>query len=285
MLREHDFLLRLSLCRGLGRVAKYRLWCCAHQLHCYDDLPRLIEQCQLTLRAQTALLNNWASPELDRAVNLNQGYPHITIVDPEYPAVLREIFCPPLVLFYAGNLTLLQRPCLGVVGARDASSYGAGVLRGFIPEIVKHQLVVVSGLARGIDGLSHQITLEHGGMTIGIIGCGLDRYYPAENRWLQQAVAKRGLVLSEYGRGELPLAYRFPERNRLIAGLVQTLLVVEAKRRSGSLITANIALDENRNVCAVPGRIDTIRSLGCNELIAAGAKPILRAQDLIDEFS
>lgn len=139
---------------------------------------------------------------MDRAVNLNQGYPHITIVDPEYPAVLREIFCPPLVLFYAGNLTLLQRPCLGVGGARDASSYGAGVLRGFIPEIVKHQLVVVSGLARGIDGLSHQITLEHGGMTIGIIGCGLDRYYPAENRWLQQAVAKRGLVLSEYGRGE-----------------------------------------------------------------------------------
>lgn len=222
---------------------------------------------------------------MDRAVRVNQAQPHLTIIDPAYPASLREIFCPPLVLFYAGDLSLLKRPRLGIVGARDASAYGVGVLRGFLPEIVKHRLVVVSGLARGIDGLSHRVTLECGGMTIGVIGCGLDRCYPAENHQLQAAVASRGLVLSEYGRGEPPLAFHFPERNRIIAGLVQTLLVVEAKRRSGSLITANLALDENRNVCAVPGRIDTIRSLGCNELIAAGAKPILRAQDLIDEFS
>ncbi len=233
MLQVDDFLLRLSLCRGLGRGDKYRLWCRARQLQYDTDLPRLIKDCQLTLQAQTALLNNWNSPQLTRAVSINQGYPHVTIVDSEYPAILKEIFCPPLVLFYAGNLALLQRPCLGIVGARDASSYGVGVLRGFIPEIVKHQLVVVSGLAQGIDGLSHQITLEHGGMTIGVIGCGLDRVYPAANR---------GLMLSEYGYGEPPLAWHFPERNRIIAGLSQTLLVVEAKRSSGSLITANIAL-------------------------------------------
>lgn len=285
MLQVDDFLLRLSLCRGLGRGDKYRLWCRARQLQYDTNLPRLIKDCQLTLQAQTALLNNWNSPQLTRAVSINQGCPHVTIVNSEYPAILKEIFCPPLVLFYAGNLALLQRPCLGIVGARDASSYGVGVLRGFIPEIVKHRLVVVSGLAQGIDGLSHQITLEHGGMTIGVVGCGIDRVYPAANRQLQQAVANRGLVLSEYGYKEPPLAWHFPERNRIIAGLSQTLLVVEAKRRSGSLITANLALDENRNVCAVPGRIDTIRSLGCNELIAAGAKPILRAQDLFDEFS
>ena len=284
MLQARDFLLRLSLCRGLGRVAKVRLWTRAQQLRCFNDLPRLIDGCQLSLRAQTALANNWTSPALDRVVECNQGYPHITLVDPEYPPALKEIFCPPLVLFYAGDLTLLKHPKLGVVGARDASAYGVGVLRGFIPELVKHRLVIVSGLARGIDGLSHQITLAHGGMTIGVVGCGLDRCYPPENQRLQRAVARRGLVLSEYGRGEPPLAFHFPERNRVIAGLVQTLLVVEAKRRSGSLITANLALDANRNVCAVPGRIDTIRSLGCNELIAAGAKPVLRAQDLLDEF-
>lgn len=285
MLQAREFLLRLSLCRGLGRISKVRVWKRAQQLRCFDDLPRLVDGCQLSLRSQTALLNNWTSPELDRAVRVNQAQPHLTIDDPAYPAPLREIFCPPLVLFYAGDLSLLKRPRLGIVGARDASAYGVGVLRGFLPEIVKHRLVVVSGLARGIDGLSHRVTLECGGMTIAVIGCGLDRCYPAENRQLQAAVASRGLVLSEYGRGEPPLAFHFPERNRIIAGLVQTLLVVEAKRRSGSLITANLALDENRNVCAVPGRIDTIRSLGCNELIAAGAKPILRAQDLIDEFS
>lgn len=285
MLQARDFLLRLSLCRGLGRISKVRLWTRAQQLRCFNDLSRLVDDCQLSRRSQTALLNNWTSPVLDQAVQVNQDQPHITIVDPAYPVSLKEIFCPPLVLFYAGDLALLQRPRLGIVGARDASSYGVGVLRGFIPEIVKHRLVVVSGLARGIDGLSHRITLEHRGMTIGVIGCGIDRCYPAENQQLQAAVASRGLVLSEYGWGEPPLAYHFPERNRVIAGLVQTLLVVEAKRRSGSLITANLALDKNRNVCAVPGRIDTIRSLGCNELIAAGAKPILRAQDIIDEFA
>lgn len=285
MLQARDFLLRLSLCKGVGRISKVRLWEQAQRTNNFNDMARLSAECQLSLRAQTALQNNWPSPDLDRSVEFNRPHPFMTIVDPDYPAALREIFCPPLVLFYAGNLALLKRPLLGIVGARDASSYGVGVLRGFIPEIVKHQIVVVSGLARGIDGLSHQITLANVGMTIGVIGCGLDRCYPAENRCLQQQVVGQGLVLSEYGYGEPPLAFHFPERNRVIAGLVQTLLVVEAKRRSGSLITANLALDENRNVCAVPGRIDTIRSLGCNELIAAGAKPILRVQDLIDEFA
>lgn len=285
MLSKREFLLRLSLCRGLGRVSKYHLWQAAQQHQSFTQMDHLVNEVSLSIRARTALENNWASQALDQAVAANQTQPFITLVDDAYPSQLKETYCPPLVLFYAGNLKLLQSPMLGVVGARDASSYGVNVLRGFLPEIVKHRLVVVSGLARGIDGLSHQVTLDCGGMTVGVIGCGLNRCYPAENRGLQSRVAKEGLVLTEYGLGEPPLAFHFPERNRIIAGLSQTLLVVEAKRRSGSLITANIALDENRNVCAVPGRIDTIRSLGTNELIAAGAKPILRAQDLLDEFA
>lgn len=285
MLSAREFLLRLSLCRGLGRTSKYRLWAYVRTHHYHYDLVHPPADCQLSVRARTALENNWASADLDRVVALNSHRPFISLVDSEYPSLLKETFCPPLVLFYTGNLNLLQRPAIGIVGARDASPYGTRVLRGFIPELVKHRLVVVSGLARGIDGLSHQLTLDYGGLTVGVIGCGLDRCYPAENRFLQSQVARHGLVLTEYGLGEPPLAYHFPERNRIIAGLSQTLLVVEAKRRSGSLITANLALDENRNVCAVPGRIDTLRSLGCNELIAAGAKPILRAQDLLDEFS
>ena len=164
------------------------------------------------------------------------------------------------------------------------SNYGETVLRGLIPQLAKRQVTVVSGLAKGVDGMSHRLALANDGPTIGVVGCGLDRVYPTENRQLQETVAQRGLVLSEYGRGEPPLAYHFPERNRIIAGLASTVLVIEAKKRSGSLITANLALEENRTVCAVPGRIDTSRSMGCNKLIAAGAKPILRVQDILDEF-
>ncbi|WP_283587606.1 DNA-processing protein DprA [Limosilactobacillus viscerum] len=284
MLTVREFLQQLSLCRGLGRVSKMRLWQVAQKHRCFSRVEFLAEQAQLGPNAKEALLNNWASEELAQTVELNQQYPQITIVDEEYPPQLRETFCPPLVLYYQGNLDLLRCPQLGVVGARDMSAYGETVLRGLIPQVAKHQIAVVSGLAKGVDGMSHRLALANNGATIGVIGCGLDRVYPLENRPLYEAVAKQGLILSEYGRGEPPLAYHFPERNRIIAGLSSVVVVIEAKKRSGSLITANLALEENRTVCAVPGRIDTFRSLGCNELIAAGAKPILRAQDLLDEF-
>ena len=164
------------------------------------------------------------------------------------------------------------------------TSYGEGVLRGLLPTMVDHNLTIVSGLAAGVDGLSHQLTLEHHGKTIAVIGCGLDLVYPRQHKKLQQQVMQHGLVLSEYGLGEAPLAFHFPERNRIIAGLSETVLVVEARQRSGSLITANLALDENRNVCAIPGRIDAPYSRGCNDLIKAGATPIHQADDLLAEF-
>lgn len=284
MKQIREFLLRLNLCRGIGYKTKYRLWRVADQYECYDDINELLTHIRLSDREQEALVNNWPSKELDAAVARNQAFPYVTIADDQYPEQLREIFAPPIVLYYQGSLSLLQLPTLAVVGARDMSAYGEAVLRGMLPHIVKRQIVTVSGLAKGIDGMCHLITLEHGGKTIGVIGCGLDQAYPRENAHLQAKVAEAGLVLTEYGRGEPPVAYHFPERNRVIAGLCSTVLVVEAKKKSGSLITANIALEENRTVCAVPGRIDTYRSLGCNELIAAGAKPILRAQDILEEY-
>ncbi|WP_040458661.1 DNA-processing protein DprA [Limosilactobacillus antri] len=284
MMAIRRFLLQLSLCRGIGQVSKVRLWQAASQHRCFTDLAALAKWAQLGPNSQAAFLNNWNSEQLAAAVEYNRQFPFITIVDEEYPAQLRETFCPPLVLFYDGQLEMLKNPLLAVVGAREMSAYGETVLRGLIPPLAKRQIAVVSGLAKGIDGMSHRLALANDGPTIGVVGCGLDRAYPPENRQLQEAVADRGLVLSEYGRGEPPLAYHFPERNRIIAGLASTVLVIEAKKRSGSLITANLALEENRTVCAVPGRIDTIRSMGCNELIAAGAKPVLRAQDILDEF-
>ena len=274
MLSIRKFLLQLNLCRGIGQISKVRLWQAASQHRCFTDLKALAQWAQLGPSSLEALLNNWASDQLAAAVEYSQRFPYITIVDDDYPDQLRETYCPPLVLFYTGRLELLKNPLLAVVGARDMSNYGETVLRGLIPQLAKRQVTVVS----------HRLALANDGPTIGVVGCGLDRVYPAENRQLQETVAQRGLVLSEYGRGEPPLAYHFPERSRIIAGLASTVLVIEAKKRSGSLITANLALEENRTVCAVPGRIDTSRSMGCNELIAAGAKPILRVQDILDEF-
>lgn len=284
-MQPRDFLLRLSLCKGIGLLAKYRLWQTASSEYLFDDIARIANQTGLTLRSQTALLNNWASSELDAAVSRNQKEPFVTILDQTYPSLLRETYCPPIVLFYRGNAKLLQtNRGLAVVGSRQMTHYGQSVVHGLIPPMVKHHLTIISGLARGIDSTAQEIALRYGGPTIGVVGAGLDQIYPPENLRLQNLVAREGLVISEYPLGAPPLPYHFPERNRIIAGLCQTCLVVEGKKKSGSLITANIALQENRNVCAVPGKIDTPLSVGCNELIAAGAKPILCAADLLEEF-
>lgn len=284
MLQVKDFLLRLSLCRGVGLVSKYRLWECAQQSRCFNNLDYLIAHANVSLRSATAFKNNWLSKELDQAVKQNQQVPFIAITDSQYPLKLRETYCPPLVLFYRGDISLLHQSSIGVVGTRQITNYGQSVLKGLLPPLIKRQIVVVSGLARGVDGFSHQLALQYNGPTVGVIGCGIDQFYPRNHQQLQTEIAHRGLVLSEYGLGEPPLAFHFPERNRIIAGLSEVVLVVEAKKRSGSLITTSIALEENRSVCAVPGRIDAPLSVGCNSLIAAGAKPILKAQDLLDEF-
>lgn len=284
MLQAKEFLLRLSLCRGIGLVSKFRLWECAREARCFNDVDYLIEHANVSLKSATAFKNNWTSAVLDETVKVNREVNHVTIADAHYPAKLRETYCPPLVLFYRGNINLLAQPALGVVGSRQMTAYGESALRGLLPPLIKKRVVIVSGLAQGVDGFSHRLALNYGGPTIGVIGCGIDQVYPHNHQKLQEEVAAKGVLLSEYGLGELPLAYHFPERNRIIAGLSETVLVVEAKKRSGSLITANIALDENRSVCAIPGRIDATLSVGCNSLIAAGAKPILNAQDLLTEF-
>lgn len=285
-MKPRDFLLRLALCKGIGILAKYHLWQNASSNYNFDDIAKIANRTGLTLKSQTALMNNWSSKELDEDVKINSRQPYITILDDEYPQLLRETYCPPILLFYQGNVRLLaSNNHLAVVGSRQMTSYGRAVVHGLIPTMVKHNITIISGLARGIDSTAQQITLHYGGQTIGVIGSGLDQAYPPENISLQSAVARHGLVISEYPLRTPPFPYHFPERNRIIAGLCHTCLVVEGKKKSGSLITANIALQENRNVCAVPGRIDTPLSVGCNELIAAGAKPILSASDLLTEFN
>ena len=204
----------------------------------------------------------------------------ITILDGAYPQRLREIYLPPILLFYRGNLSLINQRSVAIVGSRDHSKYAKDCIHELIPALVNDGIVVISGLARGVDTLAHEETLKVNGNTIAVIGSGLDVVYPSENLKLYDVIAKRGLILSEYPLQSRPLKFHFPYRNRIIAGLSHGVCVIEAKEKSGSLITANLALSENREVFAVPGSIFSIHSKGTNSLIEAGACLVSRGKTI-----
>jgi DNA processing protein len=204
--------------------------------------------------------------------------------DPSYPALLRNIPDPPPVLFALGNATLLLRPAAAIVGSRDHTGYGAGVCRTLSAAAAESGVVIVSGMARGLDAVAHTAALDAAGGTIGVLGNGLGVVYPAANRALYDRVAEHGLLLSEFPPGERPRAGSFPRRNRLISGLSRVTVVVEAAVGSGALITAGTALDQGREVMAVPGNITSPVSAGCNRLIRDGAAPVLEAADLLQHF-
>jgi DNA processing protein len=206
--------------------------------------------------------------------------------DHGFPPLLRSIHDPPPGIFVRGaaDLELLQRPAVAIVGARSCSSYGAQVARKLGREVSAAGLVVVSGLARGVDGEAHRGALDAGGPTVGVLGCGIDRDYPAAHRELATRIREAGLVVSEYPPGVEPAPWRFPARNRIIAGLAGATVVVEARERSGALITADLALEEGREVFAVPGEITSALSAGTNDLLRLGASPLVAAKDVLDLF-
>ncbi len=199
-----------------------------------------------------------------------------------FPPLLRAIHDPPPGLFVRGDadIELLSRPAVAIVGARACSGYGASVARGLGRELAAAGLVVVSGLARGVDGEAHRGALDGGGPTIAVLGCGVDRDYPAAHADLARRVA----IVSEYAPGVEPAPWRFPARNRIIAGLCAATIVVEARERSGALITADLALEEGREVFAVPGEITSALSAGTNDLLKLGASPLTRAADLLSIY-
>ena len=204
--------------------------------------------------------------------------------DALYPKRLKEIYLPPIVLFYKGRLELFNRLSIGIVGARNHTPYSKEALEYLLPDILERKVSIISGLARGVDSLAHQLTLDLKGETIAVIGNGINICYPKENQSLYDAIGKKGLILSEYPLDSPPLKFHFPYRNRIIAGLSHGLCVIEAKLHSGSLITANVALSENRQVFALPGNITSEYSKGTNELITAGAFPIRNANDILDSL-
>lgn len=220
----------------------------------------------------------------DEFLVFSQTYQMVTLLEEEYPRCLAEIYNPPICLFYVGRIELLQQPIIGMVGARDASPQGKKILEEMIPAIVKKEIVVASGLARGNDTWAHQLTIKNKGNTIGVIGTGLDINYPKENRRLQEYMMKHHLVISEYLLGTGPRSYHFPSRNRIIAGISKGVCVIEAKERSGSLITAQLALEEGRDVFAVPGHPFDTNSQGCLNLIQEGAKCTWKPSDILEEW-
>lgn len=212
-----------------------------------------------------------------------EEFPSFSILDDIYPWDLSEIYNPPALLFYQGNIDLLELPKVAVVGSRDSSKLGNQSVQKIIKEL-NNELIIVSGLARGIDTAAHMAALQNGGKTIAVIGTGLDVFYPKANKKLQSYIGKNHLVLSEYGPGEQPLKFHFPERNRIIAGLCRGVIVAEAKMRSGSLITCERAMEEGRDVFAIPGSILDGKSDGCHHLIQEGAKCIMSGSDVLSEF-
>lgn len=208
----------------------------------------------------------------------------ISIEDEGFPAVLREIPDPPTLLFALGDISLLGRPAVAVVGSRDHSAYGGAVCRDLAGVAARADLVVVSGMARGLDAVAHTAALEAGGATIGVLGNGLGVIYPAANRELYTRVGDRGLLLTEFPPGERPGIGSFPRRNRLISGLARVTVVVEAAEGSGTLITVGTALDQGREVMVVPGNITSPTSVGTNRLLRDGATPLLDAADLLEQY-
>ena len=205
--------------------------------------------------------------------------------DPSYPSLLRTISDPPQDLYVrgAGPLELLEQPCVAIVGARVCSSYGSYVAYLLAKELAAAGIVVVSGLARGIDAAAHRGALDAGGRTVAVLGCGIDRDYPPAHAGLaHRIVSEGGLIVSEYPPGTEPAPWRFPARNRIIAGLSAATIVVEARERSGALITADFALEEGRKVFAVPGEITIATSVGPNNLLKNGAGLVTGAKDVLD---
>lgn len=249
----------------------------AHRLHLIQHCPGAIadrilaEPCQEKIGAAL----KWLSEE---------GHSLVTLADDCYPPALLQCPDPPPMLYVAGNAAILGVASLAIIGSRNATPQGFANARNFASSIAASGLAIVSGMALGIDTAAHQGAIAGGGSTVAVLGCGADIAYPRANAKLASEIAGHGAVVSEFALGTPPLASNFPRRNRIISGLSRGCLVVEAAMASGSLITAGYALEQGREVFAIPGSIHSPLSRGCHALIKQGAKLVETAQDVLDEL-
>ncbi len=224
----------------------------------------------------------FADHQLERAAKISAHI--VTIWDDRYPFLLKKTYDPPVLLFTKGILHPEDHKGLAVVGTRQPTCYGNLITEKFCRQLGQHRITVVSGLARGIDTLAHRAALYGRGRTVAVLGSGVDYIYPHENRELAEKIIESGALLSEFSLGTKPEPHYFPRRNRIVAGICQATLVIEAGKKSGALITSDYALEQGRDVFAVPGPVNSSQSVGPNELIQQGAKPILTLEDILEEF-
>lgn len=196
---------------------------------------------------------------------------YITPFDEEYPDKLRNIDNSPEGIYIKGSLPNKDAPCVAIVGSRVCSEYGKAMAKEFAKELAKNNVSIISGMARGIDGIAQEAAINAGGKSYGILGCGIDVVYPISNKRLYERVVEKGGLITEYPPGREPLPHQFPQRNRIISALSDIVLVIEAKKRSGTSITVSRALEQGKDIFAVPGRLYDACSEGCNELISQGA--------------
>lgn len=284
---EKKYWVGFNLIRGIGAVRLQAL------INYFGDLS-LAWQAPLD-GLQTAGLSNKLAERiiqtrkdlnLDRLVEhaLTQGVNILTWEDEMYPSLLKEIEQPPPVLYTRGTLDKKDLCAVAVVGTRRVSGYGRQVTEELVSYLASKGVTIVSGLARGIDSIAHMSALKAGGRTLAVLGSGVDRIYPPEHRQLAEKVITDGALLSDYPLGTMPDSSNFPPRNRIISGLALATVVVEAGETSGALITAQFAIDQGREVYAVPGNIFAPQSKGTNKLIAQGAHPLISARDITDLF-
>lgn len=208
----------------------------------------------------------------------------VTIFDEDYPENLSYIDDRPAILYYKGRLSEMDKYSIAFVGARRCTDYGRRACKKLVEDIIAYDIPTVSGLAYGIDAVCHSTSLKNHKRTIGVIGCGIDQVYPKSNRRIFEEMAEEGLILSEFPLGTPPVSYNFPRRNRIISGLSLATVVVEAKEKSGTMITTNFALDQGREVFCVPGNINSIYSKGTNKLIQDGSKLVTKGEDILEDL-
>ena len=284
MTAEERSWLRLHLTRGLGRVGLIRL------MDVFGSLEAVLSASPAAWRARAGIREAVAAdfpavdePRLTATLALleKSGVHIVSLWDEEcYPTLLRAIHDPPALLYIRGELP--ANDSFAVVGARQASAAGRQLTRETCRELASRGIAIVSGLARGIDTAAHLGALDGQGLTVGVLGCGIDRVYPPENRHLFLRIQEQGAVLSEYPPGTPPLPGHFPGRNRIISGLCRGVLIVEAAEGSGSLITADFALEQGREVFAVPGAVFSPTSQGVNRLLKDGARLVTDARDILE---
>ena len=243
-------------------------------------LPRMDQKTALALESHRD--EAWVEGQIRAAETAEATL--LTLGDSRYPPLLREIHAPPPILFVRGHWEALRGSCVAVVGSRQATSYGRQAAGMLARDLTERGFTVVSGMARGVDSAAHRAALEKGGATVAVFGCGVDVVYPPEHEALCGDIVRAGAVLSEFPMGAGPDPHHFPQRNRIISGLSLGVVVVEASLRSGALLTAQHALEQGREVFAVPGPVNSGRSLGANRLIQEGAKLVQTVEDIVGEL-